>query len=235
MEAFGFCLQVGFAVVTPSFLTPSFLPYYHATPMPLPDASEAAHPWLSAPEPSVDPVVRANEYLRWVRQRSIQADWIALTDAEEQHLATLTALGTSIHHLNQRLHQILTDLLMGVRPEDSPRVQIVAAPIALKVGVDGFCHLNTQPITLIIDPSRILAADWPHLVVHELAHAITQGAGHGPRFLQTLSTLCIAQDLPIPPSDSLQRGVLPYWPPCRPNPRVDQFWPQGQWVMDRQG
>jgi hypothetical protein len=193
------------------------------------DASEAAHPWLSDPEPDVDPVVRANDYLRWVRQRAIQADWIALTNAEDQHLATLMAIGTSIHQLNQRLHQMLDTLLLGLRPEERPRVQIVAAPIALKVGVDGFCNLQTSPITLIVDPSRILPADWLHLVVHELAHAVTQGVGHGSRFFQTLSTLCIAQDLPLPPSDSLQRGVLPYWPPCRPNPGAEQFWPQGQW------
>lgn len=187
-------------------------------------------PWLTAPEPGVDPVVRANAYLRWVRQRSPQADWIALTMAEEQHLAVLTALGTGIHTLNQRLHQILITLLAGLRPEQRPLVEILAAPIALKVGIDGLCNLHTQPMTLIVDPSRIAVDDWPHLVVHELAHAVTQGTGHGPRFGQALTTLCIAQDLPIPPSDSLQRGLLPYWPPCRPNPQADQFWAAGRWV-----
>ena len=192
-------------------------------------ASDAAHPWLSPPAPGTDPVVRANEYLRWVRQRSLQADWIALTNTEDQHLAVLMAIGEKIHQINQRLHHILTDLLAGLRPEERPVVQVLAAPIAFRVGVDGFCHLQTRPITLIVDPSRILPADWPHLVVHELAHAVAQGAGHGPRFFQALSTLCIAQDLPIPPSDSLQRGMLPYWPPCRPNPEAEQFWPAGQW------
>ncbi|WP_198807575.1 hypothetical protein [Leptolyngbya sp. BL0902] len=192
-------------------------------------AWDTPHPWLTAPEPGVDPVVRANAYLRWVRQRSPQSDWITLPVAAEQHLAVLTALGLDIHTLNQQLHQILMDLLAGLRLEERPLVQMVAAPLALRVGIDGLCNLQTQPITLIVDPSRIAVDDWPHLVVHELAHALTQGTGHGPRFFHALTALCIAQDLPIPPSDSLQRGLLPYWPPCRPNPQADQFWSAGEW------
>jgi hypothetical protein len=191
---------------------------------------ELSHPWHRAPAPGIDPVVRANKYLRWVRQRSPQADWIALTMATDQHLAVLTAIGAGIHHLNQPLRDILQDLLTGLRPEDRPSVQIVAAPVALKVGIDGFCNLHTQPVTLVVDPSRIAPADWPHLVVHELAHAAAQETGHGPRFLRVLTALCLAQDLPPPPSDSLQRGVLPYWPPCQPNPQADQFWATGLWA-----
>jgi hypothetical protein len=96
---------------------------------------ELSHPWHRAPAPGIDPVVRANKYLRWVRQRSPQADWIALTMATDQHLAVLTAIGAGIHHLNQPLRDILQDLLTGLRPEDRPSVQIVAAPVALKVGI----------------------------------------------------------------------------------------------------
>ncbi|MEY3297848.1 MAG: hypothetical protein RLZZ597_1108 [Cyanobacteriota bacterium] len=172
---------------------------------------------------------RANHYLRWVRQRSPQAHWVALTMPEDQHLAVLLALGQGIHRLNQQLSGLLADLLTGLRPEDRPAVQIVAAPIALKLGVDGFCQLDTQPITLVVDPSRIVVDDWPHLVAHELAHAMAQEAGHGPRFLQAIATLCLAQDLPLPPSDSLSRDLLPYWPPCRPNPAAHRFWPEGDW------
>lgn len=173
--------------------------------------------------------MRGSQYLQWVRHRSLQADWVAITTAEPDYLAVLTTLGERVHHLNQRLHHILTDLLRGIHPATRPRVEVWAAPIALKVGVDGFCNRYTQPITLIVDPSRIVPGDWPHLVVHELAHAMTQETGHGPGFFQALSTLCLAQDLPIPPSDSLERGVLPVWPPCRPNPEAEPFWPQGRW------
>lgn len=175
--------------------------------------------------------MRANQYLRWVRQRSPQADWVALTMPGDQHLAVLMALGQRIHLLNQQLSGILVDLLAGLRPEVRPTVHIVAAPIALRLGVDGFCGLESQPITLIVDPSRIVTDDWPHLVAHELAHAMAQGAGHGPRFFQAMTTLCLAQDLPIPPSDSLRRGLLPYWPPCRPNPNAERFWVEGTWSL----
>lgn len=193
------------------------------------DASDSIRPWLNPPPPDGDPVVWANRYLSWVRQRSLQADWIAITSAEVHHLAVLTVIGERIHDLNQRLNDILIALLSCLRPEEQPAIHLVAAPIALKVGIDGFCNLNTQPITLVVDPSRIAPVDWPHLVVHELAHALSQGSGHGPRFFEILSSLCLAQDLPIPPSDSLQRGVLPYWPPCRPNPDANLFWVEGRW------
>jgi hypothetical protein len=147
-----------------------------------------------------------------------------MANPEDQHLAVLTWIGQHIHEINQQLHGILIELLACLQPQDRPSVEIFAAPIAPKVGIDGFCNLQTHPITLIVDPSRVIPADWPHLVVHELTHATAHGAGHGPRFYQVLSSLCLAQDLPIPPPDSLNRGVLSYWPPCRPNPQAEQFW-----------
>lgn len=193
---------------------------------------ELSHPWHRAPAPGIDPVVRANKYLRWVRQRSPQADWIALTMATDQHLAVLTAIGAGIHHLNQPLRDILQDLLTGLRPEDRPSVQIVAAPVALKVGIDGFCNLHTQPVTLVVDPSRIAPADWPHLVVHELAHAAAQETGHGPRFLRVLTALCLAQDLPPPPATAFSAVCCPIGPPANPIPRPISFGPPASGLGD---
>lgn len=200
------------------------------TSEPVPPSVDPAspHQWYGPPPPDCDPVVRASAYFRWVRQLSIQPSWIAIANPDDQHLAVQTWIGRHIHIVNQHLQTILDGLLAGIQPADRPAVQILAAPIAPRVGVDGFCNLQTQPMTLVVDPSRVVVADWPHLVAHELAHAIAQAAGHGPRFHQVLSHLCMAEGWPQPPADSLHNGVLSYWPPCRSHPQPLDFW-LGQW------
>jgi hypothetical protein len=189
-----------------------------------PQGDSLAHPWQSPPPAHTDPVVRASQYFRLVRQLAPQANWVAMANPDHEHLAVLTWIGLHIHHLNQQLDEILVDLLSCFQPQQQPAVQLFAAPLALHVGVDGFCNLHTQPITLVIDPSRVVPADWPHLLVHELAHAIAGTAGHGLPFYQALSYLCVAQDLPLPPANSVNGEVLRYWPPCRPNPQALGFW-----------
>ncbi|NJL48148.1 MAG: hypothetical protein HC929_12525 [Leptolyngbyaceae cyanobacterium SM2_5_2] len=184
---------------------------------------ELAYAWQSPPALDADPVIRASQYLRVVRQLAPQFDWIAPA-AEDQHLAVLTWVGGHIHHLNRQLAVILADLLGCFQPHARPTVQVFAAPIAAKVGLDGFCNFHTQPITLVIDPSRVVRADWSHLVVHELAHAVARTGGHDDRFYQALSYLCLAQDLPPPPPNSLDNGLLRYWPPCRLFSRAERFW-----------
>ncbi|HIK46212.1 MAG TPA: hypothetical protein IGR64_15215 [Leptolyngbyaceae cyanobacterium M65_K2018_010] len=147
-----------------------------------------------------------------------------MANPEDQFLAVLTWMGWHIHQLNQHLSSILADLMTCLPAQAHPDVAIFAAPIAPRVGVDGFCNLHRQPIALVIDPSRVIPADWPHLVAHELAHAIAGTTGHGAEFHSALSHLCLAQDLPMPPTARAARDWLRYWPPCRPNPQVDQFW-----------
>ncbi len=147
-----------------------------------------------------------------------------MANAEDQYLAVLTWVGRHIHHLNLQLAAILADVLNCFQPQFRPMVQIFAAPIAPKVQLDGFCNWQAQPITLVIDPSRVVQADWPHLVVHELAHAVACSAGHEAKFYQALSHLCLAQDLPLPPANSLESDVLRYWPPCRLLPQPERFW-----------
>jgi hypothetical protein len=166
-----------------------------------------------------------------MRQLAPQADWIAMANAEDQYLAVMTWVGGHIHHLNQQLAAILVDLLNCFQPQARPAVQVFAAPIAPKVGLDGFCNLHTQPITLVIDPSRVIQADWPHLVAHELAHAVALTAGHDARFYQALSYLCLAQDLPQPPPASLDSSILRYWPPCRLLPQPNRFWLGEGWLV----
>jgi hypothetical protein len=149
-------------------------------------------------------------------------------------------MGQHIHRVNQRFHSILSDLLDCFEAASQPNVQILAAPIAPHAGVDGFCcdvpdldlqsdspegRLRERPsaITLMVDPGRIVPADWPGLVAHELAHGIVRMPGHGAEFRRAIAHLCMAQDLPLPPPQLDAEG-LSSWPPCRHNPQPEMFW-----------
>jgi hypothetical protein len=88
--------------------------------------------------------------------------------------------------------------------------------------VDGFCNLEVQPITLIVDPSRVMRPDWDRLVIHELAHGISRSAGHGDGFRAALTHLCLAFDLPEPPMGSDE--LLRTWPPYSAHTDRAAFW-----------
>lgn len=180
--------------------------------------------WQTPPALGADAVLRTAEYFRMLRNLAVKADWIALAETNPQSLAALTWIGQHIHSVNRQFDEILRDLLACFNPSQRPLVQVFAAPITSKAGVDGFCNFHLRPITLIVDPSRILPADWPSLVAHELAHGVVSTAGHGSSFHQAIVHLCMANDLPLPPPDCLETGILKYWPPCRVNPQAQEFW-----------
>ncbi|MGF1567575.1 MAG: hypothetical protein ACFCVD_05835 [Nodosilinea sp.] len=183
-----------------------------------------AETWQSPPVAGADPVLRTTQYFRVLRELAVQADWVALAETGPSPLAALTWIGHHIHIINGQLGDILTDLLSCFEPGQHPSVQILAAPIAPKARVDGFCNLQVQPITLVVDPSRVVPTDWQNLVAHELAHGVARTAGHGLGFRQALTHLCLAQDLPLPPTVDTDDEVLKYWPPYQSNPGAEQFW-----------
>ena len=183
-----------------------------------------AKTWQIGPQAEIDPVVWAAHYLQALRDLAVRADWITLGDGATPPTAALIGIGQYVHAINRQLDRILQHFLDCFEIAQQPQVQVFAAPIMAKAGIDGFCNFQHHPITLMVDPSRILTADWPHLVAHELAHGIARTDGHGPRFKQALDHLCLAHDLPLAPGNSLETNVLPYWPPCRQNPSRDRFW-----------
>ncbi|MFQ4138619.1 hypothetical protein PGN35_020125 [Nodosilinea sp. PGN35] len=191
--------------------------------------------WQRAPTGSPDPERRAAQYLGVLRDLAVEPRWISLAHVADPPGEALRWIGQHIHRVNQRLQTILSDLLGCFEPALSPHVQVFAAPIAPQAGVDGFCcgdrsslpgnALQGMPsaVTLMVDPGRIVAADWPGLVAHELAHGVAQRPGHGAEFSRAIAHLCLAQDLPLPPP-TLDAETLRYWPPCRPTPQPGLFW-----------
>lgn len=193
----------------------------------------ASH-WQRPPE--TDALLWATQYLGVLRDLAPQPRWISLAHIADPPGEALQWIGRHGHRVNQRLGEILADLLDCFEVSCRPRVQILAAPIAPSAGVDGFystglsealrpgqADLAGLPITLMVDPGRIVAADWPGLVAHELAHSVAIAGGHGAEFRQAIAHLCLAQDLPLPPPD-LDAAALNAWPPCRRTPQPEQFW-----------
>jgi hypothetical protein len=189
----------------------------------------ASH-WQSPTD--TDPVLVAIQYLGVLRDLASQPRWISLSHIADPPGQALSWIGQHIHLVNRQLGAILEDLLDCFEEQQRPRVQIFAAPIAPLAGVDGFCSNGpgpawsepcVLPITLMVDPGRIVRADWPGLVAHELAHGVAGLGGHGVEFRRAIAHLCLAQDLPVPPPD-LNAEALSYWPPCRQSPQPESFW-----------
>lgn len=196
--------------------------------------------WQQAPASGTDPGLRATRYLGVLRDLAVEPSWISLAHIADPPGEALTWIGQHIHRVNQELQVILSDLLSCFEAALQPNVQILAAPIAHQAGVDGFCcdaaglalqgdspagTLCERPcaITLMVDPGRIVPADWPGLVAHELAHGIARVPGHGAEFRRAIAHLCLAQDLPLPPPQ-LNAKTLSAWPPCRHTPQPELFW-----------
>jgi len=187
-----------------------------------PAQGEAGY-WQQRPATGADPGLRASQYMTQLRDLAVQPRWIGLDHIADPPGVALTWIGHHIHQVNQQLNTILLDLLACFEPAQRPRVQIFAAPLVPQAGVDGFYNDGTVPITLMVDPGRIVPADWPSLVAHELAHGVAGASGHGAEFGRAIAHLCLAQDLPLPPP-TLNAEALRHWPPCRRNPQPEQFW-----------
>ncbi|MEO1068878.1 MAG: hypothetical protein AAFW95_07120 [Cyanobacteria bacterium J06638_6] len=187
------------------------------------NALHRAKHWQTAPPPETDLDRRAIQYLGVLRDLAVQPSWITLAHVADPPGALLTAIGQHIHRLNQRLDAILNDLLACFEPSQQPRVEIWAAPLDPTIGIDGFCNHRLAPIRLMVDPSQILAADWPALVAHELAHGVAGSSGHDDGFSRAIAHLCLAQDLPLPAANPTAAS-LRYWPPCRRRSQPEQFW-----------
>lgn len=133
-------------------------------------------------------------------------------------------VGSHIDAINAQLQVLLQGCQDCFHPWQQPPVQIFAAPFASQFRVDGVCNLQTQPISILIDVGRVLPHDWLALVVHEYAHAHLGVPGHHPDFVQILSHLCLALDLPFADNTVSHDPRWCSFPPYRSNPHPDQFW-----------
>jgi hypothetical protein len=131
-----------------------------------------------------------------------------------------TWIGNSIESVNVRLRSYLKTCDECFNPIDRRSIQIFAVPFATSVRLDGFCNIDTDPTTILVDVGRVPPPDWLALVAHEYAHAHLGVAGHDAEYAKILDRLCLGLGLP----SIQQNSSLAHWPPYRPNVDSMAFW-----------
>ncbi|ASC71726.1 hypothetical protein XM38_026800 [Halomicronema hongdechloris C2206] len=180
--------------------------------------------WVGEPEPDVDWALRGTDYLATLRQWAYRSDMIELRGELRQRLQMCEWIGHNIHRVNQHLNQLLADCQACFHPQARPPVHILAAPLAERMSLDGFCNLSSQPITLFIDVGCLIPDDWLGVIAHEYTHAVLRSPGHDQGFGRVLSHLCLGLGLPVPPSDALESGRLAVWPRHHTKADPADFW-----------
>lgn len=131
-----------------------------------------------------------------------------------------TWIGTSIGTINLQLQSHLHACDECFDRIDRRPMQIFAVPLSASIRLDGFCNIDTNPMTILVDVGRVPAADWLAIVVHEYAHAQLGKAGHNSEYAKILDRLCLGLGLPsVRPNSSLE-----HWPPYRPQIDPLAFW-----------
>lgn len=198
-------------------------------------ASSASSPEIAAPkredEPRAnsDPFQRGWEYLDRLRQLSPEPGMIELSDDISDRIRICTWIGDRIDGINLELRDCLEACHQCFPPADRQNIQIFAAPLADRFGIDGLCNILLDPIAIFIDVGRVAPADWLSLVVHEYAHAHLKSPGHDRRFWTVLTHLCLGIGFAPPVwSSEMDRlaiaAQLRNWPHCTPTPNPLAFW-----------
>jgi hypothetical protein len=211
-----FLKNIGLNAFSPTYAMPALTGSLSTKPLYM------ATSWQSDRPENVGAGRKAAQYLNVIRDLAVNPYWIGLSDTGADCSFALEWIEIHIGAVNRELGHILQEGLNCFHANQRPDIQIFAAPILSRAGVDGFCNLGVQPITLIVDPSRVVRPDWPKLVIHELAHGIARSAGHGDLFSSALTHLCLAFDLPEPPAGSDE--LLRTWPPYSVNTNQANFW-----------
>jgi hypothetical protein len=124
-------------------------------------------------------------------------------------------IGMQIETVNRSLEVHLKACDECFNPGDRRSIQIFAVPFASSVQLDGFCNINTEPTTILVDVGRVATADWLALVAHEYAHAHLGYPGHDREYAQVLSHLCLGLGFAQPSFPPDDRRIY-CWPPYSP-------------------
>jgi hypothetical protein len=125
-------------------------------------------------------------------------------------------IGTQIETVNRSLEVHVHACDECFNPGDRRSIQILAVPFTSSVQLDGFCNINTEPTTILVDVGRVAPADWLALVAHEYAHAHLGYPGHDHKYAQVLSHLCLGLGFAQPSLIPDDRRIY-CWPTYSPS------------------
>jgi hypothetical protein len=172
---------------------------------------------------------RGSEYLEAVRCLALMPSMVDVIEDRILRDRLCAWIGTYIDAINAELQACLEMCHACFHAPERRSIQILAAPLASRFGLDGSCNIESDPVTILIDVGRVAPSDWLKLVAHEYAHAHLGSPGHDRRFLAILEHLCLGLGMQ-PPSFSSEISVtemaarLQNWPDCRSLPDPLAFW-----------
>lgn len=144
--------------------------------------------------------------------------------SDRDRTAICTWIGRHIEGINAELSDCLQSCHDCFHPWQRRPMQVFAVPLAPTLRIDGFCNLQTKPVTLLVDVGRVVPEDWLALVAHEYAHAQVGAPGHDQDFVKILEHLCLGLGFAPPPAGLSTQELLRSWPQCRPTKDPLAFW-----------
>ena len=173
---------------------------------------------------SADPFTRGLDYLYGARSLSLEPEMVALVHERQNRVPICCWIGNHIDAVNRVLDECLLACHACFHTWEQPAIQLFAAPLARSFGLDGFCNLQTEPMTILIDVGRLVPEDWLLLVMHEYAHAHAGVPGHYDAFARSLTHLCLGLGIAPPPEPLGYAVNLRSYPPYRLTQDPLAFW-----------
>ncbi|AFY92514.1 hypothetical protein [Chamaesiphon minutus] len=155
------------------------------------------------------------EYINKVRALVPDPHMVDVMSNLRDRVSICNWIGHQIKTVNNSLQTHLNTCHECFNLSDRRAMQILAVPFAASVSLDGFCNINTNPTTILVDVGRVAPPDRLALVAHEYAHAYLGYPGHDLEYVKVLSHLCLGLGLAQPSFTPDDRSIY-YWPPYSP-------------------
>jgi hypothetical protein len=173
-----------------------------------------------------DPVMQGAAYLRWVQQLALDPNLVVMPAEPGAQMHLCRWLGKQMGEINATLRVHLEECQACFHPKERSPMQVLAAPLNSCYTIDAVCNPLTTPATILVDVGRVVPEDWLKLVMHEYAHAHLGLPGHGDRFREVITHLCLGLGFAPPPPALNPDLLLRQWPPCQPTDDPQAFWLQ---------
>jgi NAD-dependent SIR2 family protein deacetylase len=179
-----------------------------------------------------DDAVRGFEYLQMVRGFALEPGMVDVIELRNSYKETelmripiCIFISKNIDIINELLNTHLQACHECFHPMVRRHVQIFAAPLAQRFGIDAMCNIRAVPTTILVDVGRIETSDWLSIVAHEYAHAHLGISGHNEQFASILCHLCwgLGLEPPIWDVETMEKS-LQSWPDCKSTINPLAFW-----------
>jgi hypothetical protein len=171
-----------------------------------------------------DPLAQGLDYLYAMQRFLLEPGMIDVIYHSQYRDPVCVWIGNHIHKVNAELNKALQSCHDCFHDWQRQPFQVFAVPIANRFGIDAFCNIRANPVTILVDVGRVIPEDWLALVAHEYAHAYVGSPGHHEDFVKVLTHLCLGLGFEPPPPSTSMKTLLRSWPQCHPTRDPLAFW-----------